>query len=394
MATGLYGGACVEKHTAFIFDRGGQRRVGPILDISSITWERARDNVSEAVIRIEGDACDAQAEFIASIRVHRHELVIYRGNERVFEGPVHRIGSYRSYTDIVAKDVSEYLFHTPLSKVWDNTNEGVGVQPVTTRMQNIIEYEMTTDRVQVPVNSTTPIWVTAWENLDPPTNVLPYLTIHHFPNEAGTSAKTKAFEMTVGDHLANYAHQGGIDWVTVGRAIHIWDVSRSIGRLPQMTEADFNANVVVTEYGSDHTQSAYVIGNEGTVGSAVTQEYLDYYGPWTDVNTAYNEEGTEEPTVEELRSQAVRNLSGRSPVPIEVRIPDNSSIFLNPNLTINMLVPGVQVPLRAMLNSRPLSQMQKIDHLSVSESGLEGEQIKLILTPTTRPDSDVEEEED
>jgi hypothetical protein len=270
MATGVYGGQCVEKHTAFIFDRGGTRRVGPLLDISSIRWERARDNVSEASVWIEGDACDEQAPFLGSIRVHRHELVIFRGNERVFEGPIHRIGSFPSRMEIVAKDVSEYLFHTPLSRIWDNSSTGTGTVPVTTRMEEIIEYELTTDREQIPVNGTLPITVTAWENLDPPINVLPYLVAHHFPNEAETAAKTVAFEMTVGDHLANYAHYGGVDWVTVGRAIHMWDVSRSLGRLQQFTQADLDSDVVVSEYGADHSQSAYVIGSDGVYGGAVT----------------------------------------------------------------------------------------------------------------------------
>lgn len=392
MATGVFGGACVTEHTAFVFDRGGTKRIGPVLDMSMVRWERARDNVSEATIRIEGDACEEQAEFLASIRTHRHELVIYRGSERVFEGPIHRIASHRSYTEIVAKDVSEYLFHTPLTKVWDNSAQGAGSTTVTQRMEDIITYEMTTDRTQIPVNGTLPITITAWENLDPPSNVLPYMVVHHFPDEARTAAKTLAYEMTVGDHLANFAHNGGIDWCTVGRAIHIWDVSRSLGGIAQFTEADFVADVVVTEYGSDHTQSAYVIGNEGVVGGAVNEANLAYYGPWTDINTAYNEQGSSEPTESELRSQATRNLAGRSPVPIEVRIPDNSSVLLSDSLTINMLVPGVNVPLRATLNARPMSQMQKIDHVVVSETAEEGEVIKIILTPTTRPDSDEEEE--
>ena len=99
---------------------------------------------------------------------------------------------------------------------------------------------------------------------------------------------------------------------------------------------------------------------------------------------------TDAPGEPELHSQAARNLAGRSPVPAEVRVPDNSGVALSETLTINMLVPGVQV-LRARLNARPMSQMQKIDSVKVTETS-QGEHIQITLTPTTRPDSDIEEE--
>ena len=197
--------------------------------------------------------------------------------------------------------------------------------------------------------------------------------------------------MTVGEHLDGLAARSGIDYTTVGRALHVWDVSRSLGRIEQMSEANFFAEVIVTEYGSDHTQSEYVIGSDGVYGEALNLANLDYYGPWTNITTAYNEEGTDAPGEPELHSQAARNLAGRSPVPAEVRVPDNSGVALSETLTINMLVPGVQVPLRARLNARPMSQMQKIDSVKVTETS-DGERIQITLTPTTRPDSDEEPE--
>lgn len=396
MAIGVYGGRCVEKHSAFIFDRGGQRRIGQILDLSAVDYERARDNVAEGSIRVEGDACAEQADFLAAVRSHRHELVIYRGRERVFEGPIHRTASHGSYMEIIAHDVSEYLFHQPLTRAYDNRNTAASkkVTTVTNRMQGIIEYEFTHGRTQRGPNGATVV-VPAWESLDPPVNIVPHLVVHHWPNEAETSAYTVPFEMTVGEHLQNYAQHGGIDWTAVGRAIHIWDVSRSLGRLEQMTDANFiGEGVIVSEYGADHTQAAYVIAQNGQYGSAINPQYLDYYGPWTNITTAYNEEGTADPTQAELASQAARNVAGVSPVPVEVRIPDNSTLVLTDWLTLNMLVPGVEVPLRATLNARRLTLMQKIDHVVVHETA-DGESVQLTLTPRTRnQDSDVEEEEE
>jgi hypothetical protein len=410
---------CITGHTAFIYDRGGLTRVGQIQDISSIQWERDRDGTSEATVILTGRSCQKQRRLINNLITKRHELVIFRGGERVWEGPLWRVGDEGDRVEIAAHDVSAYLFGTPLTRKWDNrmratyNTEGDPViiysEPteVTTRMEQIIEYQLTTnwtarstwaDAAVVPV--------IAWENLDPPANILPYLTVHHWPNEARTSAFTYAYEMTVGEHLAGFARSGGIDWTVVGRAIHIWDISRSLGRTRVVTEADFFGKVIVTEYGADHTQLAYVSGGTGQAvdvlpggfqdpvfyyGEAVNRANIDLYGPWTRVYTAYDEEGTDEPNTAELNSQAVRNTKGRSPVPFEVRVPDNSSVRLGGSLSISDMVPGVQIPLQATLNSRTWSQMQKIDHVRVKENA-DGEDVAVTLTPTTSEDSDEEED--
>lgn len=388
--------ACISGHSAYIYDRGGMTRIGQINDISAVRWERDRDGVSEAQIVLAGRSCSNQRRLITQLITKRQELVIFRQGQRVWEGPLWRIGDEGDRVTIVAHDSSEYLFGTPLSRVWDNSydneNDVSRATTVTARMQEIIEWELTHSREVRLVGGTNGETITfpAWESLEPPANILPYLQVHHFPNEARTAAKTLAFEMTVGEHLQNYARTGGIDYTTVGRALHIWDVSRSIGRTRTWTEQDFFGHVIVSEYGADHTQAAYIISQNGAYGQAGVAKYLDLYGPWTMITGAYNEEGTAEPDQGELNSQASRNTSGRQPVPIEVRVPDNSSVRLGPTLSIDDLVPGVQVPLIATLNSRQWSQMQKIDHVTVEETA-QGETVKVTLTPATRADSDEEE---
>lgn len=386
MATGKFGGPCIAGHTAFIYDRGGKKRIDQLLDIFSIKWERGRDEISQAELVILGDACSEQANLLSSLRTHRHELVIFRGKDRVWEGPLHRLASHSDRFVIVAKDVLSYLDYTPMTKTWDNSYPNITT--VTGRMEEIIEYELSHGRNQT--SGTTVIPIPAWESLTPPINVLPYLNVHHWPNEARTSARTVPYEMNVYEHLANNARSSGIDFTTVGRAIHIWDTSRNLGRIQQLTEADFLSEVILTEYGSDHVQSSYVVGQEGLYGQAINVENLDYYGPWTQIHNAYNEESTDAPTQAELNSQASRNLSGRSPAPVEVRVPDNSGLLLSDTLTINQLVCGVQVPLLATLNARRMSQLQKLDHVVVTETS-EGETVQVTLTPASRADSDEED---
>lgn len=370
MATGVFGGACISDHTIYVYDRGGLMRVAQLLDATQVRWTRDRDGVSEASITIAGDACSAQADILGAVEPKRSEIVIYRGDDRVWEGPVWHVGWFSDHVEIVAHDVMAYVNATPLTVAYDNSPIGTTSRSteVTTRLLNILNYELT-----------------GWESLDPPANVKPHIVVHHSPNEARTAAYTKPFEMTVGEHIQHYARYGGIDYTVIGRAIHIWDVSRSLGKTRTLTEADFDSEVIITAYGADMSASVYVIAQDGKYGHAA--EASPYYGPWTNIITVTNEVGSTGPTQEELDSQAKRNLNGRMPVPVEVRIPDNSGIRLNESLTIHDLVPGVQVPVLATLNARRMSQLQKIDHVSVTETA-EGESVQVTLTPATKPDED------
>jgi hypothetical protein len=353
-------------------------RVAQLLDVSEVIWRRDRDGVSECDVRIEGSACSAQAKILAAIEPMRSEMVIYRGDDRVWEGPVWRVGWHSTYVEINAHDVMQYVFGTPLTKEWDNrmradydTNGDPVViysQPteILNRVKNIMNYEM-----QV------------WESLTPPINVLPHVVYHHVAGEPRTTAYTKPYEMTVGEHIAHMAHYSGIDYTCVGRAIHFWDVDEHLGRTRMLTDNDFLSEVIITAYGADLATRAIVIAESGAYGEASNPS--GYYGPWTKIHTAFNEEGTNEPTQEELNSQAQRAIAGRSPVPVEVRVPDNSGIRLTDTLTINHLVPGVQMPVLATLNARQLSQMQKLDLVTVTETP-DGETVQVVLTPTTHHD--------
>ena len=375
---------CVTEHRAYIYDRGGRARLAEVKDIAQVQWARDRDGISEASVIIMGRSCEQQRGLIRRFATKRHELVIFRGDDRVWEGPLSRISDEGPRIVIAAKDVLWYLAGTALSRVWDNS--GARATEVTSRFDKIIRWELTHSRTVKKIGGGTLVRP-GWEQADPPVNLLEFLTVHHFPNEARTTARTDISEFTVGTHLANAARSSGIDYTAIGRAIHIWDTSRHIGRTRTLTEADFFGNIVITEYGADHTQIAYVGGMDDIYGEMANPDNIDFYGPWETVYTAYNEEGSDGPTQSELDSQASRNTSGRSPVPYEVRIPDNSSVRLGNTLSVNDLVPGSQVPLRATLNARAYEQLQKIDHVRVTETA-EGENVQLTLTPATRPDSD------
>jgi hypothetical protein len=78
------------------------------------------------------------------------------------------------------------------------------------------------------------------------------------------------------------------------------------------------------------------------------------------------------------------NVIGKNPPPTLVRLPENT--LLNPNGVLNIqdLVPGVHIPLRASLFSIDLIQMQKLNTVSVTETGEDGEQITISIGPAPK----------
>jgi hypothetical protein len=383
MAEGVFGDECVQGHTALIYDRGGKTRVAKLVDLSKVKWGRTRNGVSDAEVLISGRACEGQAEVLSKIHPRRHELVIYRGAERVWEGPIIQATSTTGLTSIVAKDVGDYLRGTALSKAWPGPDAG-GPPLMTDRIEQIIEWELAQPyTVTVGTGGAAhSVTMPRWEGLTPPANILPFLEVR--PGTVLTRSSTQAFEMTVWDHLSNLV-RSGVDMTTVGRKILVWDTAEALGRTRTLTEADFYGNPEVILSGSEFAAIFHVVPqqDESATGVAGNAGDVDpYYGVWTMVHTA-DSEGNEEGTPDQwaLNSQAQRGLLGRNPVPVEVRLPDSAGLRVSHDLTIQMLVPGIEMPLLAQFGERRLSQMQILDRMTVEETPA-GENISVTLVPS------------
>ena len=98
-----------------------------------------------------------------------------------------------------------------------------------------------------------------------------------------------------------------------------------------------------------------------------------------------------------LVAQAKRNISGRWPAPLIVRIPDNTTLSPTANIGFQQLIPGVWLPLRSVNTPRQVSQWQKLDSVAV-ESDESGEKVHVVFSPAPNggndPDSDMAAEAD
>lgn len=368
--------ACVVDHTVMIFDRGGTRRLWQLYGVASVQWSRIRDDTSAATISILGKACSSQSDVLNKIESSRHELVIFRGNDRVWEGPIRQVQSTRDRFEIYAHDVKEYLDYTALSVDWDAPESQTVLMG--DRVEEIIDHELTQSYV-MSLNGGVTASVSRWENLDPPINVLPHLDVR--PGSIYTTAGTNAFQMTVGEYLDDRA-DGGLDYTAIGRKLVIWDSAFALGQTRTLTDADFKGDIILTQVGSAHASIGHVSasreeeGEEQRVGHAGDVD--DYYGAWETISSQQSEEGADGPSQLALNSQAQRLLTHNTPVPLEMSVPDGLQLLSG--LTINDLVPGVLMPVTAQLNIRPVTQYQILDEVTVTEDE-GGESISVKLSP-------------
>lgn len=354
-------------HRVVVMDRGGTRRIAELTSLSLVRWSRKRDDISDARVELNVAAGSQMADQLTQVEPHRHELCIYRGEERVWEGPITLMGLEREKVSISAKDIGHYLERTVMRTA--DSSAGSRSEPVLDRLERIIVREVGR----------------AWEIADPPANILPHMVIHRTPEDARTATSTAAYQMTVHAHLDQLAWRGGIDYTVVGRALHLLDVNSNLGTTPTLTDKDFTTAPIITLYGAEQASIAIATDSQGNAGIAGSPD--DYYGPWELLANAYDESsGERPPSVVELQSQAERNLAGRRRTPVIARVPDNSSLDLRGSLGLSDLVPGVLVPLRVERLGRKVTQMQKLQTV-VFEEKSDGETVKVTLYPAAQADA-------
>lgn len=386
-------------HRVFVYDRGGMVLRGEIKPLERVQWGRKRDDIANCIIDTNGfdqDCCT----LLGNLQSWAHELVVYRDKERVFEGPITRITYTSENVQIEAKDVMAYLYRRVMRQGYNDTYRRVDLTPKTPPQPigqpgggpyTIVGQNTVVDRaLQITLN--------ALAYQDP--NVLPYVTAIRNAGDATEQRNIPDYAKSAWEEIDDLAATAGLDYTTVGRRILYWDTHRTIGRLPEMRDGDFSDPVIVTEYGMNLSNWYVVTNNNGVAGIAVPagldpdspSEWAQRYGPVEMVASAYGEQEGDvvetdaltpaelEALVASLSAQAIRGIANRWPVPVTVRVPDNSTLNPKLNLGINQLIPGVWVPLRATLTCRKLSQWQKLDSLDVEETNGQ-EFIRVTMSP-------------
>lgn len=352
------------NHSVMIYDRGGFTRLFQLEDVVNVQWQRVRDDISMADVTVSSPGPEC-LRLLEQIEPGRHEMVLFRGTQRVWEGPITLLVEEQGLTPTVsiqARDVMHYAYRLIMRRTYSNKYPNIVTN--VSRAANILRTELGRRETE-----------------NPPINVVPHMQIVTSADMARTSRVTRPYQATVFEDIDSLAAYSGLDYTVIGRRIVLSDRHHALGRTPTVTQADFLGDVRISVYGMELATFAAVTGGNGMYG--ISGGPNSYYGQWEILDSAYDEEAdSAAPTQGELNSQAVRNLSGRLPTPVQIRVPENAMINPNGVFTIDNLIPGIQVPVRARLAIREVQQYQKLQKVQVNDDA-SGERIQVTLVPST-----------
>lgn len=369
-------------HRIEVYRRGGKKRVGEITGISSLEWNRVRDDISTSKIVVSGWDIDC-GELLADLQTWAYEIVIFRDNgfsvDRVWEGPITLLTYEIDKVTIHAKDIMAYLYRRIIRQaVNDFGSSPTAGRSVVARAINIIQNAFAPD--------------------DP--NVLGYLQELSQPDDPAQYRSTPAYSRTAFEEVDDMAANAGLDYTAVGRAILVWGTKHRIGTLPEFKDQDLGASPIVSEYGMSASNVYVVSDGNGVYGQADRLNEDDEdptYGLVEMLSSTWASESVEETGTyteeglatirESFAKSAERSIADRYPPPMVVRVPDNTRLNPDVVLSIQHLVPGVVVPLRSTGTLRSVVATQKLDALKVVEVAGE-ESITITLSPFSRDDID------
>lgn len=391
---------CVKGYVAYVMERGGKRRIGKLEYLSTVRWSRRLSKVSTATLEIVTEHCAPQIDTLDKIVAGRHELAIFRGNEKVWEGPIEEVAWTSTRVRITANDVFHYLNRTAITEDWIYDRGEYATANMLERIKRLVTRELTGVRFlrNGPNNALgeESIVVTRWEELSPPVNVLPYLDVR--PGSVVTTSRTLAFEMMVGEHLQNLA-RSAVCYTAMGRRIVFWDSRKALSRTRRVSNEDFDGDLEVVSTAKNLSVLSHATeGQERETSGGLrfiprrthwsTPEtpgiyaQSDYYGGWERIVSEENEEGEvgdpEEVDWEGLKESARSDAQGRWPTPMEIRT-NEVGIILSNDLEISELVPGVIIPVSATWNLKPVQQDMLLNGISVEDQG-NGEKVQPTLT--------------
>ena len=329
-----------------------------------------------------------------------HEIVVFRDGVRVWEGPITRITYTTTDVEFEARDVMVYVYRRILRqgyndayRITERNNDGSvksheGVYEVVKRAENII------------ANALAPH--------DP--NVLPYLTTITVADDAKESRIVPRLSTTAWEQVDDLAATAGLDYTVIGRRILLWDTHVPIGRLPTMTDGDFSdsADRLRVRDADRHLPGGHQrfrdrghrAGRQprppawDVRRSTRTARSRCWPPPTRRPPGASTDTLTQQGLVRPGRGAhraGQRNISGRFPTPLIVRVPDNSSLSPECAVGFQQLVPGVWIPLRASGTCRVVTQWQKLDSVTVDVDDT-GEKVQVVLSPAPNngqdPDAD------
>jgi hypothetical protein len=357
-----------ERHTVKLVRWKTLELIAEIPDILEVWWERKRDDISNATVRVGSVDC---CEVLKEIGVVRTEIHIYRGGVRVWRGKVTRIEFGVETTEIVAEDMFWVAKHSILETGYNFTYPNIA-------SAGYVMHWLLTNQ--------------CYSRYGDPHMMADKVIWHQSAGEAKTSRQQHAYATTVWDDVDSFAEDGGMDYTMVNDTIHIFDNHYAWSVLPPLGREDVVGDMVIVEYSSEFATRAFVTNGAGYAGSAIMPpEAIAAYGVVDEIIATWNDAVADgPPSAEDLAQMAdtaKRNLGSMYPPDIRLRISEGSRLTPSAQWNINSLIPGSWFQASAQVGCRFIEEWHRLNSFRVDEDQ-DGEVVTFISStaPATRVD--------
>jgi hypothetical protein len=347
------------QHQVFIYERGGVNVVAELEPVTAVRWQRIRDDVSVAEVRVPTHDC---CEILDGLRTTKHELHLIREGLPVWEGPITRLEFDFEECSIFAADV-----------LWQSTRTALneGYSQASPNMWSVI------DRMDWLMRDKT------YALYGDPWNVVPHLNPMRRTDggDPRTSRVVNAWQCYTWEDFDKYAEDGGTDYCVVGRDIYYFDINLAWKIIPALDENYISQFPRVVEYGNQAATRGIVSNGHGYAG--ITEAAAADVTEWGHVDhlTVNQNDGQQDapPTAEEIAGWAAtagRNIDDRYPPPLAVVIPANTTLLPGSPWLLEDLIPGAWFQADVTRLCRTVSEYQRIHEVVVNESAPDGETVQ------------------
>lgn len=338
-------------HSAAILDRDGAT-VSPVEGMVEYEWGRVLSDTASGRVFVvpQGDCC----ERLGHVRAWRHRLVLWRGSRLVFDGPIQTAEWSVDGVEIAAKDASGWL-----DKRLPHSDMDFASTDLVTIAQNVLADAFLPDDPGVSIEVVAPSLV--------------------FGDRSYRIDVDRSL-----DHLRDLSNTG-MDWTVVANRILLFgaDLDHIIGSL---SDADFPQGLRVIEDGASLV-SRWVLWST-TPGDVTLKSSSgglhDYYGLLEGVHDsgAVEDQGAGSVLDQSSADAATASLLQSSlPAPVFI---DTGAGPLSPTASIDVadIIPGYCLQVASTATCRPVTAVQKIYELHVSET-TDGEVAQVVCAPAT-----------
>lgn len=345
------------SHRAYVYAKGGVTFVGELTPLSRVQWERVRDEISTASVTVPVHQC---CELLGNLRTIISELHIERNGQIVWQGPITRIEYEHEQVEIFAEDMLWQAKRTVLE---------VGYNQSYPNIANVI------DRMDWLLRNQ------CYAKNGDPWNMVPHLHPVHGPDDPRTSRMVFSNQYYVWEDFDLYAEDSGADYMVINRDVYYWDTNYAWLIIPPLDEQYLSQFPRIVEYGNELATRGFVNNATGPTGYAqASPEMLALYGnvDWliTQVQDGTPEGATPE-EIAEWSDSAARNIDGRSPAPVAIAIPENTTLMPGAPWSVDDLIPGAWFEVSIDSLCRKLTGWQRLQHVVVSEQAPNGEAVQI-----------------